>query len=335
MKGAIERQGAFVSKKGIEDLKREYEEIRMSEAQVDAFRQSIERAKKDNRKRSSLRIWKNAGVAVAAALMIFILLPNTSAGVAHAMGQIPLIGSVVKVVTFRDYEYNSETQIADVNVPKLETEELEQSENGIVTADLTDEGSAAWPGNDSGSGVAGQSLPSLKETTAVVNADIDALTDRIVAEFEETVREENSVKEVLVHYEVINTPERYFTLKLMHYEASADGAEMVYYYTVDLTTGERLLLADLFTDGADYITPISEEIIRQMREQMAADDMVAYWIDEEMDDWNFKEITPETQFYVNENGRIVISFNEGDVAPMYMGVVTFEIPEEAVKGIRK
>ena len=115
-----------MSKKGIEDLKREYEEIRMSEVQVEAFRQTIERAKKDNRKRSSLRIWKNAGVAVAAALMIFILLPNTSAGVVHAMAKIPLIGNVVKVVTFRDYEYNGGTQIADVNVPKLETEELAQ-----------------------------------------------------------------------------------------------------------------------------------------------------------------------------------------------------------------
>ena len=324
-----------MSKKGIEDLKREYEEIRMSEVQVEAFRQTIERAKKDNRKRSSLRIWKNAGVAVAAALMIFILLPNTSAGVAHAMAKIPLIGNVVKVVTFRDYEYNGGTQIADVNVPKLETEELAQGENGIMTADLTDEGSVAWPGNDGGLETSEQVLPSLKETTAGINADIDALTDRIVAEFEESVRDENGVKEVLVDYDVIVTPEQYFTLKLKHYEASADGAEMVYYYTVDLTTGERLLLGDLFTDGADYITPISEEIIRQMREQMAADDMVAYWIDEEMDDWNFKEITPETQFYINENGHIVISFNEGDVAPMYMGVVTFEIPEEAVKGIRK
>ena len=204
-----------------------------------------------------------------------------------------------------------------------------------MTADLTDEGSVAWPGNDGGLETSEQVLPSLKETTAGINADIDALTDRIVAEFEESVRDENGVKEVLVDYDVIVTPEQYFTLKLKHYEASADGAEMVYYYTVDLTTGERLLLGDLFTDGADYITPISEEIIRQMREQMAADDMVAYWIDEEMDDWNFKEITPETQFYINENGHIVISFNEGDVAPMYMGVVTFEIPEEAVKGIRK
>ena len=72
-----------------------------------------------------------------------------------------------------------------------------------------------------------------------------------------------------------------------------------------------------------------------MREQMAADDRKYYWIDDEMEELNFKQITDETAFYINEQGNIVMSFNEGDVAPMYMGVVTFEIPEEVVSGIRK
>ncbi|MEQ2564567.1 hypothetical protein WMO41_15575 [Ventrimonas sp. CLA-AP-H27] len=30
-----------------------------------------------------------------------------------------------------------------------------------------------------------------------------------------------------------------------------------------------------------------------------------------------------------------MSFNEGDVAPMYMGVVTFEIPKAVISGILK
>ncbi len=88
-------------------------------------------------------------------------------------------------------------------------------------------------------------------------------------------------------------------------------------------------------DGADYITPISENIKEQMRQEIAEDDSKYYWLDDEIEEWNFQQITEETQFYLNENNHIVISFDEGDVAPMYMGVVTFEIPEEAVKDIRK
>ena len=46
-------------------------------------------------------------------------------------------------------------------------------------------------------------------------------------------------------------------------------------------------------------------------------------------------ITDETSFYMNENGNIVIGFNEGEAAPMYMGAVEFEIPTEVLVDIRK
>ena len=243
------------------------------------------------------------------------------------MSQIPLIGNVVKVVTFRDYQYDSGTQIADVNVPNLEVEDT-----GISLAQTTDEEGAAYDGETE------ETLPiafSLKESTGEINADIEALTAQIIEEFEADVKMQTGVKEVIVSHETVATPEQYFTLKLSHYEASADGVENVYYYTIDLTTGERITLADLFVKDADYVSVISEEIKRQMREQMASDENVAYWIDEEIDEWNFKEITGETQFYVNADNKLVISFNEGEVAPMYMGVVSFEMPAEVLSEIRK
>ncbi len=322
-----------MSKKGIEDLKKEYEEIRMSDAQVDAFKKSIEKAKKDNRRIKRMRGFKMAGTAAAAVLIAFIILPNTSAGVAHAMAKIPFLGNMVRVVTFRDYNYEGETQIANVDVPKIELEETVVEDAGIVTADLQGEERAAYGGEESVED--GLNASALKETVNGINADIDALTEQIIADFKKDVEEENGVKEVIVSHEVMATPEQYFTLKLTHYESSADGAEKIYYYTIDLATGERLALEDLFVEDADYIGIISEEIIRQMRERMVMDEDVWYWLDEETDDWNFKEITGDTQFYINENNNIVISFNEGDVAPMYMGVETFEIPMSVLEGIRK
>ena len=88
-------------------------------------------------------------------------------------------------------------------------------------------------------------------------------------------------------------------------------------------------------EGADYITPISENIKQQMQAQMDADENVYYWLNDEIEEWNFKAITDETSFYLNEQGNVVIGFNEGDVAPMYMGTVEFEIPAEILDGIRK
>ena len=72
-----------------------------------------------------------------------------------------------------------------------------------------------------------------------------------------------------------------------------------------------------------------------MKEQMDADENVYYWLNDEIEEWNFKAITDETSFYLNEQGNVVIGFNEGDVAPMYMGTVEFEIPAEILDGIRK
>ena len=116
---------------------------------------------------------------------------------------------------------------------------------------------------------------------------------------------------------------------------SGSGYQWNYYYTIDLTTGERLELKDIFKEKSDYTTRISNDIKRQMREQMEADENNMYWLDSEIDGWNFKTITEETSFYINEKDNIVICFNEGDVAPMYMGTVEFEIPSKVVSDIRK
>lgn len=249
-------------------------------------------------------------VAIAAAILAgaFIILPNTSASVAHAMEQIPVVGQLVKVVTFRNYEYESDRNMADIEVPELTLEE------GAEDSRVND---------------------NLQKTAEEINAEIKDITDKLVEEFENNLQEEN-YQDVMVKSEVLITTEDYFTLKLICYQGAGSGYEWNYYYTIDLRTGERLQLKDLFIEDADYITPISENIKEQMRTQMQEDEMIYYWLDdEEMEEWNFKSITEDTLFYLDADNNVVISFNEGDVAPMYMGVVEFEIPAEVLKDIRK
>lgn len=95
-------------------------------------------------------------------------------------------------------------------------------------------------------------------------------------------------------------------------------------------------LSDLFIEGSDYRTIISDDIKKQMRKQMDEDENVSYWLDDkEVEEWNFEEIPEDVSFYVNENNELVICFNEGDVAPMYMGTVEFVISNEVLGEIRK
>ncbi len=295
--------------KQLQGVKKEYRSHQMTKAQEEQIYQKIREAKQmDTGIKKQSALIKFLPVAAAAVIGIFIILPNTSATIAHAMEQIPVIGSLVKVVTFRDYEYESDRNMADIEVPEIKPE-LATQDNALQE--------------------------NLDRTTAEINAEIQTITDNLIKEFEDNLKSEGGYQDVVVKSEVLATTPDYFTLKLICYQGAGSGYQWNYFYTIDLKTGERLKLKDIFKEGADYITPISENIKLQMQERMDADENVYYWLNDEIEEWNFKAITDETSFYLNEKGNVVIGFNEGDVAPMYMGTVEFEIPADALDGIRK
>lgn len=287
-------------------LKNEYRKPEMSEEQLENMKKKMEEAVMEEKKAG--RRSRMAKYTAAAALVAgFMVLPNTSAAFAHAMGQIPVLGQLVEAVTFRDYSYESDRNTADIKVPEIKVKDQENA----------------------------GTQEKLEHTAEGINAEIQEITDRLVKEFKDNLEFEGGYQDVRVKSEVVSSTDDYFTLKLNCYQGAGSGYEFNYFYTIDLKTGERMQLKDLFQDGADYITPISRNIKKQMKERMAADENAAYWLDNEIEEWNFKKITDKTSFYLNESGRVVISFNEGDVAPMYMGVVEFEIPEEILDDIRK
>lgn len=292
----------------LQALKKNYQKPQMSNNQLDKLRKRMGEANMENRRDKRKKKMIQATAAAAAIVGAFLILPNTSASIAHAMEQIPIIGQLVEVVTFRDYTYETDRNMADIEVPEIKLDD--QAAEGEVKENL-------------------------ERSTEEINAEIQKITSELIAEFEANLEYEEGYQDVIVQSEILATEEEYFTLKLICYQGAGSGYQWNYYYTIDLNTGERLQLKDIFAEGADYITPISENIKEQMREQMAADENIYYWLEDEIEEWNFKAITDETSFYLNDKGNVVIGFDEGEVAPMYMGTVEFEIPAEALQGIRK
>lgn len=292
----------------LQALKKNYQKPQMSNNQLDKLRKRMEEANMENRRDKRKKKMIQATAAAAAIVGAFLILPNTSASIAHAMEQIPIIDQLVEVVTFRDYTYETDRNMADIEVPEIKLDD--QAAEGEVKENL-------------------------ERSTEEINAEIQKITSELIAEFEANLEYEEGYQDVIVQSEILATEEEYFTLKLICYQGAGSGYQWNYYYTIDLNTGERLQLKDIFAEGADYITPISENIKEQMREQMAADENIYYWLEDEIEEWNFKAITDETSFYLNDKGNVVIGFDEGEVAPMYMGTVEFEIPAEALQGIRK
>ena len=120
--------------------------------------------------------------------------------------------------------------------------------------------------------------------------------------------------------------DRLFSLELILYQGAGSGYEQHKHYTVDKLTGKELTLKDLC--GNDYVDTISEEVKKQMKEQMAADESVKYWLDDpDVPEWNFDKIAEDQDFYVDAEGHVVICFNEYDVAPGSMGCVEFTMPQ--------
>ena len=163
-----------------------------------------------------------ASAAAAVLMGAFVLLPNTSASIAHAMEQIPVIGGLVSVVTFRDYTYESDRNMAHVDVPEVQVQPIEGStEEGLDTSEVQEK---------------------LERTTEEINAEIRKITDEMIAEFEENLKMEGGYQDILVDSEILDTTGDYFTLKLICYQGAGSGMQWNYYYTLDLHTGERLQL---------------------------------------------------------------------------------------------
>lgn len=290
----------------MEKWKKEYEDMRVPDEMKDRIEGAVKRAQEEKKKVRKVRIFRTM-TSAAAVLAIVLILPNTSQAAAAAMQQIPLIGDFFKVVTVREYNVDEERNYAEVKVPEIVPDEAVQ---GSIKDALTPAEEAA--------------AAKAKESAEEINFDIQKVTDELIAEFEASVEEhgEEGYQDLYIDSEVLTDSDRWFSLKLVLYQGAGSGYECQKHYTIDKMTGARAALADFY--GADYVTVISEEIKTQMREQMAEDEMVVYWIDdEEIPEWNFEAIAEDQDFYVNADGHVVICFDEYEVAPGYMGCVEF------------
>lgn len=282
----------------MEKWKREYDQIAVPENLKERMEEAVMRAKESKKRIRKVRMIRMAGSA-AAVFAVLLILPNTSRTAAAAMQQIPVLGDFFKVVTIREYQVDEDRYQADVKVPEVVPEENKE---------MSDE-----------------TAQQAKETADAINFDIQQVTDELIEEFKSTMEEfEDGYGDILVDSQVLTDDEKWFSLDLVLYQGAGSGYERHRHYTIDKTTGKKAMLSDFF--GEAYVDTISDEIKKQMRQRMAEDENVTYWIDnQDIPEWNFQSIAEDQDFYVNKDGDVVVCFNEYEVAPGYMGCVEFVI----------
>lgn len=288
--------------KALKEMKQEYDNIEIPEICMERLQIGIDKAKLEKKRASKKRVVKNWAVSVTAAAVILVVLPNTNESIALAMEKIPIIGSIVKVVTFNRYEVKKGTMEAKVEVPQIETEKGKEEAEGVK----------------------------------IVNEDIKSYTDKLIKQFNKDMEENKEHEALDVSYKIITDNKTLFSIKITALETMASSAETVRYYHLDKETGKVIHLRDLFIEGADYITPITNYIKQEMRKQMEKKEDKAYFIDsEDMPETDFKKIKKDQNFYWNKEGSLVIAFDEYEVAPGYMGSPKFKIPKEVIHDILK
>ncbi len=252
-------------------------------------------------KRRAAIIWlRRIGGSAAAAMLALCIAVNASPDAAALLADIPFLGQVVRIFSFREYQ---------------------DSQNGIELK------------------LSSPHISGLGDSEAEerINTLFDEYADKIIAQYEADVaavagKEEGHIS-ISSSYSVPVDSDRQLTVAIDTTIIMASSQQCTTYYNIDKQTGELVPLSGLFKDGADYVTVISDEIKRQMRAQMDADDDVYYWLDSDVEDWNFTSIAQDQQYYVNENGELVISFDKYDIAPGYMGSVSFTIPKDVLSDI--
>ncbi len=139
-------------------------------------------------------------------------------------------------------------------------------------------------------------------------------------------------------YEVLYDNEDNMVFRVFEFTVAGSSNYMAQYFTVDKRAHKLLSLSDITGGKADAMEKIRAYIEESMREYNKNNDM-KYWVDDGPEGGDYKEsldkvfasIEEKRQYYLNEEGQLVITFNKYDVAPGAMGSPEFIIPNEILE----
>lgn len=256
-----------------------------------SIREGRSRRRKQEKVRSHL---KRGGCALAALTACLVLLLNLSPTVAKAMSQIPLLGELCRVVTFREYHFTDEIKYVDVRIPQIENwgkSQLEQRVNLEIQKKIHD---------------------CIQESEAIAQDYYEAFvaTGGKPEDFHPIG--------ITVDYEVKTINQKYASFVIWKCESFVRAYEQWYYYNIDLQSGRILSLKDWF--GNDY----RQIVAKHVEEDLAnwdEDQRWTLWADIDVEDL----ISENTDFYINPEGQVVVVFPRYSLACGAAGRLEFVI----------
>lgn len=286
--------------KKLKELKKHYDEVPIPKELDFVVENALKQGKK--KKRKKVPQWL---LGSAAAAMLFTAGLNVSPAMARSLADIPVVGSIIKVLTWTEYEVTEDTYDAKIKVPSIEN---------LDNAELAN---------------------TLNEK---YRSEGKALYDDFIAEVGDIKANGGGHYGIDSGYDIKTDNDQILSIGRYIVNTVGSSSTVMHYDTIDKQNEILITLPMLFKDNS-YIQVISDNIKEQMRQQIAAsNEEKVYWVkgaglpdEDSMDD--FKAIDANQQFYISDKGKLVISFDKYEVAPGYMGVEEFEIPTEILQNI--
>lgn len=292
-----------------------YESIEIPEALNELVNQTIASKNKEElqmhynetkQEKGKCPIWKGCAAAAAVVLIAGTIGLNSSPAFAEDMSKVPVIGQLAQVLTFRSYHGTEGDVVLNVNVPIIK-------------------------------GMEGQELPEQVNTQIQqMTADYEAQAKKEMAEYKDAFFATGGTEaewaertmNLTINYDIKYFHDDILSLEVTTAKGWVFAAEERTYYNIDLKHDTELTLKDIL--GEDYLSICNESILKQIAERMAADENVMFFgfgknSDETDETWKFQTIDDTTPFYLNADGKVVISFPEYSIAPGYMGIQEFVI----------
>lgn len=279
--------------KRMQDAKTTYIEVEIPVELSQRISREVEQSDKRRRNKMILKKTGRTGMISAAAVAaVFTIGLNSSVTFAKAVDDLPVIGGIAKVLTFRSYERETEAWKVSVDIPGID----------MISEDFN-------------------------ELEASVNSEIYKLCEAYAEEakvraeeyrqaFLETGgTEEEWVAhniEIKVWYEVKAQTEQYLSLVIQGAESWNSANSKVKYYNFDLEKGRVVGLTDVL--GENYAQIAKAQIEEQVRE--SGTQLLVETI---------PEINENTMFYMNESGHPVIVFEKYEIVPGSAGMPEFEM----------
>lgn len=283
------------------DRKQDYDNIKIPEELHRRVEQEIEKSRARekviqlNRRKRWIR---NTAAAAAAVCVAFTAALNTSTAFAEEAAQLPVIGTLARVLTFRNYETEKDGIGIAVEVPTID---MIQTETGIQVDEVN------------------QQIYDLCRQYA---DEAVKRAEEYRKAFLDTGGTEEEWKahkiQINVGYEIKSQTDQYLSFIVRGTENWSTAYSESRYYNIDVNTGKMVSLANFL--GTDYIAAANESIRQQLSQRKEAGEI--FWTEEE---GGFSGITEDAKFYVNETGNPVIVFEKYEIAPGSSGEIEFEI----------